>query len=117
MVGIPERERNSVFAVFNQQSAAESVIEEMMKAGLDARKVVVARREEGFSAFQAMVDSLDISRDRVVRLEAMIIEGKTVLVTHGNDHEAQRAFTLLVNSGAEDVHFHRPSGETARRAA
>jgi hypothetical protein len=53
-----------VDAVFNQRSTAESAIEEMKKAGLDSSKLVIARREGGLSAFDAMLDALDISRDR-----------------------------------------------------
>jgi hypothetical protein len=117
MVSIPEKDRNSVVAIFSEHSTAESALKELRKAGFDVENLAIIGQDEGLNALRAGLSHLDISEDRVVMLETWIKAGKPVLIAHGTDHEARDAFALLENSGAEDVHFHRPPGETTPRAA
>jgi hypothetical protein len=117
MVGIPEKERNSVVAIFGEHSTAESAFKELRKAGFDIKNLSIIGQYVGANALRAGLSGLDVSEDRLVKLEASIEAGKSLVIAHGTDDEARDAFALLENSGAEDVRFHRPPGETTQRIA
>jgi hypothetical protein len=117
MVSIPEKEHNSVVAIFVEHSAAESAFRALQKAGFAINKLTIVDQALGSNALRADLSGLDVSEDRLLKLEAAIKAGKSVLIAHGPDDEVVEAFELLQNSGAEDVRFHRPPGETARRVA
>lgn len=116
MVSIPEKEPNSVVAVFSQHSAAEGAFNALQKAGFPINRLAIVGQEAS-SALRAALSSLAVSEDRIVKLEASIKAGKSLLIAYGPDDELEGAYDLLQNSGAEDVRFHRPPGETTQRVA
>ena len=116
MVNIPEKEPNSVVAIFSQQSAAEGAFTTLQKAGFPNNRLVIVGQDAS-SALRAALSSLEVSEDRIVKLEASIKAGKILLIAYGSDDEVRGAYDLLQNSGAEDVRFHRPPGETTQRVA
>ena len=54
---------------------------------------------------KAARDSLDISGDRVVKLETLISEGKIIVIAHGTSEEARTAFGLLEITGRRKCAF------------
>jgi hypothetical protein len=117
MVNFPEKERNSVVAIFSSHSTAEGALNELKHAGFEIKHLPIVSQDVESSALRAELSHLDISEDRVVKLETAIKTGKFALIVHGTDDGAQEAFALLQRSGAEEVRFHRPPGGTTRRVA
>lgn len=116
MVSIPEKEPNSIVAIFSQQSAAEGTFKTLQEAGFPIdRLAIVGQGASG--ALRAALSSLEVSEDRIVKLEASIKAGKFLLIAYGTGDEVQGAYNLMQNSGAEDVRFHRPPEDTTRRVA
>ena len=116
MVSIPEKEPNSVVAIFSQHSAAEGAFKALQKAGFPINRLAIVGQDAS-SALRAALSSLHVSEDRIVKLEASIKAGKVLLIAYGPDDEVVEGYGLLQNSGAEDVRLHRPPGETTPRVA
>ena len=70
MVSIPEKERNSVVAIFSEHSTAESALKELRKRGWDIKDLAIIGQDERLNALRAGLSHLDISEDRVVILES-----------------------------------------------